>query len=224
MILVVANLKGGVGKTTLATSILAELAKDNAVIGVDLDAANETASGLWSSHRTEEQGRFYPLVGEIKPALLQSKADYDHTVVDGGGYDSAELRMAMLVADVILIPLKVGANSNIDSFRKTSEIIEQVIELRDKDLGAVKVIGVVTAAPHIGSNAEVDRAIQEIVADPLVEPVSVILGDRSWYGRAFDAYLGLTEYESPNPRDRKYVEKAQNEFLDLMKEIFGERK
>ncbi|WP_336939369.1 hypothetical protein [Acinetobacter modestus] len=223
MIILVANLKGGVGKTSLATSILAEIAKEQAVIGVDLDVANQTASQFWSSQRTEVEGRFYPLSGDIKPALLDAKKDYDHVVIDGGGYDSSELRIAMLLADIILIPLRVGANSNIDSFRKTAEIVEEVIKLRDKNQGAVRVLGVVTAAPHIGSNAEVDRATLEIVNDPTVQTVSVRLGDRSWYGRAFDAYKGITEYVSPVSRDQRYVDKAKDEFLELFKELMNEQ-
>ncbi|WP_417211989.1 hypothetical protein [Acinetobacter venetianus] len=220
MILLVANSKGGVGKTSLATSILAELAKTKAVIGVDLDSANRTAADVWSSQRTEEQGRFYFLSGDIKEEILTAANDYDDVVIDAGGYDNAELRAAMLVADVILVPLRVGANSNIDSFRKTVELIEEVNKYREKE--SVKVFGVVTATPQIGSNAEVERAIQEIIEDPLAQPLSVTIGDRSWYGRAFDAYLGLTEYESPNPRDKKYVEKAKTEFMAMMKEIFSE--
>jgi len=203
MILVIANSKGGVGKTSLATSILAEIAKTKSVIGIDLDSANYTASSVWSSERTEEQGIFHPLNGEIMDDLLGAK----------------EGRQAMLVADTILVPLRIGANSNIDSFRKTVDLIAEINQTRETP---ARVMGVITAAPHIGSNAEVDRAIMEIVNEPTVEPAATKIGDRNWYGRAFDAFQGITEYTSPSARDRGYVDKAKAEFMGLFKEIYGE--
>ena len=57
MILLIANTKGGVGKTSLATSIVAALSKrDKAVVGVDLDSVNMAASRSWSKNRSEIEG------------------------------------------------------------------------------------------------------------------------------------------------------------------------
>lgn len=218
MILLIANSKGGVCKTSLATSFLAELAKTKATIGVDLDSANKTASAIWSKERTEEQGKFYYLSGDITSELQNAREDYDEVVIDAGGYDNKELRTAMLFADVVLIPLKVGANSNIEGFRNTVDLQVQINATREKP---AKIYGVITAAPHIGSTPELNRAIQEIVDEPAAETLPVTIGDRTWYGRALDANLGLTEYESPNPRDRKYVSIAQNEFMKLFEAIYN---
>lgn len=218
MILLIANYKGGVCKTSLAVSILAELAKTKAVIGVDLDATNKTASKLWSANRSEEQGRFYYLDGEkVQEHLLAARDDYDEVVIDAGGFDSEELRRAMFVADVILVPLRVGSNANIEGFRDTSDLIADVIKVRAT---APRVLGVITSAPHVGSKPELERAIQEIVDDPLIEPVGVTIGDRTWYGRAVDAGQGLTEYESPSHRDKRYVDIAVKEFMGLFGEIY----
>ncbi|WP_151825578.1 nucleotide-binding protein [Acinetobacter ursingii] len=218
MILLIANSKGGVGKTSLATSILAELAKTKAVIGIDLDSANKAASSLWSSQRTEQDGKFYYLSGDILNEISSAANEYDEVVIDAGGYDNTELRTAMLLADVILVPLRIGANSNIEGFRNTSDLIAEISKTRESK---PKVYGVVTAAPHIGSTPELNRAIQEIIDDPIIEPVAVTLGDRTWYSRAFDAYKGLTEYESPVSRDKRYVETAQAEFMKLFEEIYN---
>ncbi|HAV5548424.1 TPA: hypothetical protein JI101_16580 [Acinetobacter baumannii] len=218
MILLIANSKGGVGKSSLATSILAELAKTRSVIGVDLDSSTKTASEIWSKDRTEEQGKFYYLSGDIKPELELAREDYDDTVVDGGGLDNKEVRTAMLLADVVLIPLRVGANSNIEGFRNTVDLQVEINATREKP---AKIYGVVTCAPHIGMTPELNRAIQEIVDEPAAETLPVTIGDRTWYGRALDANLGITEYESPNPRDRKYVEIAQKEFMKLFEAIYN---
>lgn len=216
MIILIANAKGGVGKTSLATSFLAELAKQHAVIGVDLDSANKSASEVWSENRTEIQGRFYYISGDIQAELEKSGQEYDHMVIDAGGYDNSELRAAMAVADVILVPLRVGANSNVSGFWKTVDLISLINQTRKKKS---KVLGVITCTPHVGSKPEIKRAIQSIVDEPNIEPVSITIGDRAWYGRAFDAGLGLTEFEPENHREKKYIDIAKNEFMQLFNEV-----
>lgn len=216
MILLIANSKGGVGKTSLATSFLAELAKEHAVIGVDLDSANKSASEIWSENRTEIQGRFYYLSGDIQDELEKSRQEYDHMVIDAGGYDNSELRASMTVADVVLVPLRVGANSNVSGFWKTVDLIGLINQTRTKK---ARVLGVITCTPHVGSKPEIDRAIQSIVDEPNIESVNVTIGDRAWYGRSFDAGLGLTEFEAENHREKKYIDIAKNEFMQLFNEV-----
>lgn len=216
MILLIANAKGGVGKTSLATSFLAELAKEYAVIGVDLDSANKSASEFWSENRTELQGKFYYISGDIKAELEKSGQEYDHMVIDAGGYDNTELRASMAVADRILVPLRVGANSNISGFWKTVDLISSINKTRKQK---AKVFGVITCTPHVGSKPEIERAIQGIIDEPNIESVETTIGDRTWYGRAFDAGLGLTELEPENHREKKYIDIAKNEFIQLFNEV-----
>ncbi|MCU4631149.1 hypothetical protein KTJ53_16060, partial [Acinetobacter variabilis] len=85
MILLIANTKGGVGKTSLATSFLAALAKDKGVVGVDLDSVNKAASDEWSKNRTELDGRFYFLSGSVGDKIKELADDYDEVVIDAGG-------------------------------------------------------------------------------------------------------------------------------------------
>ncbi len=120
MITLIANTKGGVGKTSLATSILAALAKDKGVVGVDLDSVNKAASAEWSKNRTEIDGKFYFLSGDVRDQITKIASDYDEVVIDAGGFDNTEYRQAISVADVILIPLLVGSTSNIEGLRKVA--------------------------------------------------------------------------------------------------------
>lgn len=217
MILLIANSKGGVGKTAVATSIVAKLAETKSVIGVDLDSVNKSASKEWSSQRKEEQGKFYFLSGDITSDLIKAKNDYDEVVVDCGGFDNEEFRRAIAVADAVLIPVLVGSKSNIEGLRTVAEIIEKI-----RPDNTPKVYGVATKAPHFGTSPELDRAIFELVNDPLVHPCSVALGDRIWYTRAFDECKGITELEPIKRSEAAYIQKAQNEFLELFNNIYGE--
>ena len=215
MLILIANSKGGSHKTSLATSILAELAKDNAVCGIDLDGVNKAAS-KWSEGRDETQGKFYYLSGDIKEELARVRDDYDHVVVDAGGFDNVEIRTAMALADVVLIPLKVGSLDNIEGFRN---IVDLVYEFQPIKATQAKVFGVVVGAKAVGGGAEVKRAFEEIKAYDVVTPAKTYISDRIWYGRAVDAKQGLTEYESPEPKDTRLVNMAKEEFKALLKEI-----
>ncbi len=217
MITLIANTKGGVGKTSLATSILAALAKDKGVVGVDLDSVNKAASAEWSKNRTEIDGKFYFLSGDVRDQITKIASDYDEVVIDAGGFDNTEYRQAISIADVILIPLLVGSTSNIEGLRKVAETIEQ---MRPDNLP--KVYGVVTKAPHHTSSPELDRAITEIINDPLVQPCPTVIGDRVWYTRAFDEGIGLLDLKPIKRNETKYIEIAQNEFLTLFNFIYGE--
>lgn len=215
MLILIANSKGGSHKTSLATSILAELAKDKAVVGVDLDGVNKAAS-KWSEGRDETQGKFYYMSGDIKEELATVRENYDHVVVDAGGFDNVEIRTAMALADVVLIPLKVGSLDNIEGFRN---IVDLAYEFQPIKASPAKIYGVVVGAKAVGGGAEVKRAFEEIKAYDIVTPAQTYISDRIWYGRAVDAKQGLTEYESPEPKDTRLVNMAKDEFKDLLKEI-----
>jgi chromosome partitioning protein len=218
MITLIANTKGGVGKTSLATSILAALAKDKGVVGVDLDSVNKAASLEWSKNRSEIDGKFYFLSGDVRDQITKIAADYDEVVIDAGGFDNTEYRQAISIADVIIIPLLVGSTSNIEGLRKVAETIEQ---MRPDNLP--KVYGVVTKAPHHSSSPELDRAISEIINDPLVKPCPTVIGDRVWYTRAFDEGVGLLDLKPIKRNEIKYIELAKKEFSTLFDFIYGEQ-
>lgn len=218
MITLIANSKGGVGKTALATSIVAEISKrDYAVIGVDLDSVNKSASNEWSVDRKEEQGKFYYLSGDIQKELLDAKADYDEVVIDAGGYDNEEFRRAVALADVVLIPVLVGSASNIIGMQTVAQIIEKI-----RPNNPPRVVAVPTRAPNRGNPPELKRAWEEIDNDPLAERAPVDISDRSWFVRAFDAGLGVTELQLTSRADIKYSDLAKQEINTLINFIYGE--
>ena len=218
MITLIANTKGGVGKTSLATSILAELAKEKAVIGVDLDSVNKAASEEWSKERNETDGRFYFLSGEIRSAILEAAENYDEVVIDAGGYDNTEYRQALAIADVVIIPLLVGSSSNIEGLRKVAETIELL-----RSDNPPKVYGIVTKAPNMAFTPEFKRALEEIENDPLVQACPVSIGDRVWYTRAFDERVGITDLKPLKRNETRYIEIAKNEFMQFFNFIYGEK-
>lgn len=109
MILTVGGIKGGTGKTTIATNLAVWLAGQGSdVLLVDADE-QESASDFsaWRDDTTEGQPG-YTLV-QLNGATVRRQVEllrpkYDHIIIDTGGRDTASQRAALFVSDVYLIP------------------------------------------------------------------------------------------------------------------------
>lgn len=109
MIVLIANSKGGVGKSTIATNLVAMGAMNGGdVLLVDTD--RQGSASAWANVREEAKGLpQIPTVqkfGNISATLKDFATRYSEIVVDAGGKDSQELRSALLVADRLYVPCK----------------------------------------------------------------------------------------------------------------------
>lgn len=110
-VIVVANEKGGVGKTTVATNIASMCAN----VGWDTllcDVDPQQSSTKWANVR-QEYG-LEPVVscvartGKCGADIARLAEKFDVVIVDSGGRDSIEMRQAMSVSDMVLMPVSTG--------------------------------------------------------------------------------------------------------------------
>jgi chromosome partitioning protein len=112
MKLLVGGTKGGTGKSTIAVNLAALRAGQGCdVLLVDTD--RQGSAGLWAASRN---------VAAVSPTITCVAAygdrvadeinrlapKFDDVLIDAGGFDSVELRSAMMVADAMLVPARPG--------------------------------------------------------------------------------------------------------------------
>lgn len=112
MIRTIGNTKGGVGKTTLAVKNPPAMAR--AIAGRDVllvDGDEQRTALTFTEWRAEQRGNpGYTAVAldgsAIRTQVLQLAPKYDDIVIDVGGRNTGSLRAALVVSDVVLIPVQ----------------------------------------------------------------------------------------------------------------------
>ena len=121
----IANQKGGVGKTTIAMQVGAELSRRHRVLVVDVDRQQST---VWWAENVREQ---LPVdfAGNQRPKVLGGLAelpDYDFVLVDTPGSleDTAVLETVFDVADYVVVPLTPEPLAVDPTVRTVTRLIE----------------------------------------------------------------------------------------------------
>lgn len=211
MIILVGGEKGGSGKTTIATNLAAMLAgKGRDVLLVDTDT--QGSASFWAAARTD-----HPDVSRVTTMqkhgrtvaqeVQQLAPKFQDIVIDSGGRDSAELRSAMLAADIILVPSRPSMY-DIHSLALMNSLVDQSRQY-NPDLKAVVLVN---GAPTNAASADVTE-MREVVTDfAHLKTLDAVLRDRVVYRRSAAQGLSVSEYE---PRDAKGVAELDALFTEL---------
>ena len=189
MIYAVANTKGGVGKSTTAVHLATHLALSGKTLLIDGDPQPSAAS--WAAWRrdTEKHGPSPTTTKLSGKAILtegkQLQAGFDNVVVDVGGRDSASLRSALLLADMIIIP--VGASA-FDSAAMTDLL--EVVELAHDYNPKLIVRALLTRVDGRTKDAE---KMLEFLAEQNIAVFNTKIGERVSFRRCIDE--GVTVHE-----------------------------
>lgn len=130
MIVVAGGIKGGSGKTTVATNLAILCAHANHdVLLVDADE-QETASDFTIQRNEQLKGQAgytcIKLTGRaVRTELLRQVGKYDHVVVDVGGRDTTSQRAAFSVADIVVVPF-VPRSFDVWALEKVLELVDDM--------------------------------------------------------------------------------------------------
>jgi chromosome partitioning protein len=199
MILTVGNVKGGVGKTTLAINIaiaLTRMGRD--ILLIDGDEQG-TAAAFTELRTAEKQGSpGYTAVtlhgAALRTQVRQLTPKYADIIIDVGGRDTGSLRAALTVADVVLIPVK-PRSFDLWGVDQTADLVKEAREIND----CLRAIVVLNEADAQGKdNDAATEALREVEG---LELAPMMIVRRKAFPNAAAAGLSVLEYDDPKARE-----------------------
>ena len=204
MITVVGGIKGGSGKTTIATNLAVIRSSSMKVLLVDAD--EQKSSWDWSQQRDSLpalnlMGSFVTVCMSGKSIyynLAKLKEDYQDIIIDTGGRDTTSQRAALSIADTFILPFKP---SSIDVW--TMSPIKVILsECLNRNL---KSYAVISQADPVGKDNQ--EAIEILKEFPDITTLECTIGNRKAFRNAAAEGLGVFEM---NPADKKACQEMQN--------------
>jgi chromosome partitioning protein len=206
MVIAVTNLKGGVGKTTIAINIAVSLIhKGYKTCVVDTDT-EQRSSVKWAGQR-DESAKTLPVfaVGEkLNREVEMLNADYDFVIIDGTPQLSERANRTILASDLILIPI---STSGFDfwSFENFVERYEQAKAFKSN-------VEAFILLNKFNGNRNISRDVLEALSDfdniPMLETT---LAERVAYQETTIQGLGVVEYKDKKAKDE--IDRLTNEIL-----------
>ena len=195
MIICCGGIKGGTGKTTVATNFACIAAgQGSKVLLVDADdqkTASDFTAARNQDHPDAPQYTCFRLTGKnVRTEIMKIRTDYDCIIIDTGGRDTTSQRAALTLAEILLIPF---APRSFDIW--TMDQVNSLVE----DMGAVnpnlKAFAFINHADAQGSdNEDAAAMLRESKSLTLIDAP---LGRRKAFAHAATSGLAVTELQRP---------------------------
>lgn len=213
MIISICNEKGGSGKSTLATNIAINqgIVKNEHLLLIDTDPQKSIATFLNIRNEENQPKAFdfgYKYGEELKEFLLTNKSKRD-IVIDTGGRDSREMRIAIALSDIVIIPT-IPSQFDVSVLDKMVNVIKMAKEQNTK-LQAYIVINRASTNPFLAKKIESLKSFIHEIQEDYIKLANTIIYERERYKIATQLGLGVVEMKDGN--------KAEKEIKDLCKEI-----
>jgi chromosome partitioning protein len=133
MIIVTGGIKGGSGKTTIATHLAVMRAQSGADVLL-IDADDQETSFDFSTLRSSLDNKFpeytyIKLSGKaLRSEILKMKGKYDDIIVDAGGRDTINQRAALTTADKLLVPF-VPRSFDLWTLDNVASIVQEIKQI-----------------------------------------------------------------------------------------------
>lgn len=203
MIVVLGGIKGGSGKTTLATNLTVIRASLGFKVLL-IDGDDQRSSSDWADQR-ESLGIDTPwttiqLTGKSSHSQIEKMVkNYDDIIVDIGGRDTTTQRSILTVADFFVIPFK-PRSLDIWTMGPVKNLINEVSSINRR----LKSFAVINQGDVQGSDNSHALEILSECSD--MQCISTFIGHRKAFSNAAANGLGVIELR---PADKKAIQEIQ---------------
>lgn len=216
MIISICNEKGGSGKSTLVTNLaIALYNKEKKNLVIDADPQKSIASFV-AIRNEENHIKKFDLacrVGDdFKNYLLDNNKlkEYDFILCDTGGRDSREMRIALALSDIVIIPT-IPSQFDVSVLDKMIEIVKMAKETNPK-LIAYIVINRASTNPFLQKKIDYLQSYIKELEQDYIKLLDLVIYEREKYKISTQMGLGVTE----NGKS-----KASDEIEEFVKLILG---
>ena len=195
MVISVCNEKGGSGKTTIAINLAVKLGlleESTLLIDADPQRSIEVFTDIRARENIELTFNTVAKFGSsLAKEILSLKSKYDAIVIDTGGRDSEEMRQALAVSDLVIIPT-VPSDLDIAVLNKMINLFNQAKAFNPTSKALITIS---KASP----NPFLSKKIQDLktyIKDKKLEDLKLsdsIIYEREAYKNAFSQGKGVLE-------------------------------
>jgi chromosome partitioning protein len=192
MILMIGGIKGGTGKSTLATNLAVYCASGGADVLL-LDVDPQATAYKWALRRQENHPDAPPVKtaqasGRVFDVIRDVANRYEHIVIDSGGHASDAMKSAMLAAHKVFVPLR-PSQADLETVGEMTAILSDVKALNGA-LQASFLLSMVSTNPSVTEAQEARLALANVPGFTLSKH---LIRDRKIYRDAFFEGVSVIE-------------------------------
>ncbi|GAB3337948.1 AAA family ATPase [Larkinella ripae] len=215
MIFTVGGIKGGSGKSTIATNLTVWLSKQGYdVLLVDADEQQTaTKFSRWREQFTDGNSGYTTtiLTGDaVRQQVAKFKPKFDHIIIDSGGRDTTSHRAALFVSDAYMVPFN-PRSFDLWTIEEVENLVREVRVLKPNELHAFTFLN--RADSQGSDNKDSADLLQESTILEFVGPPIV---SRKSFANASSRGLGVIEQ---TPVDKKAIHEITLIFKTVMQKL-----
>lgn len=212
-ILAISNLKGGVGKSTIAQNIAAQFAQNGVKVCIaDTDTEQKT-SVKWSSLRDSSLVSIpvFSIAPErVSQEILGLKQKYDLVIVDGTPALTELTTRIIILSDLVLVPILPGGG-DIWALENFLERYQEAKMTKESYGGKVDIAVVVN---RYNERTTLDREVVNAIQDFGVTVLATKLANRVSYREA--TIQGISVHETKDEKAKQEIEELTTEIQRIM--------